>query len=72
MIRPVLVHSSNRLPSGVTMFHPGVKPTRITSLGLGPLRSLTAQFQFRGTGSARTPPEELVKIASTVSPLLRG
>jgi len=65
VVRPVLIHSSNRLPSG-NCDSPGTEtsPSYLTEFGTVSNRSSSLSPFFALTDSARTLPEELVNSAS--------
>jgi hypothetical protein len=67
--RPVLIHSSNRIRYGNCDW-PGVETASgyLTRLGAVSNHSWPHSSFFRVTDGARTPPEELVNIASAIQP----
>ena len=69
VVRPVLIHSSNRLPSG-NCDSPGLEtfPSYLTESGTVSNRSSSLSPFFAFTSKARTLPEELVNPASTAEP----
>ena len=69
VVRPVLIHSSNRLPSG-NCDSPGFEtfPSYLTESGTVSNRSSSLSPFFAFTDSARTLPEELVNSASPFRP----
>jgi hypothetical protein len=69
VVRRVLIHSSNRLPSG-NCDSPGFEtsPSYLTEFGTVSNRSSSLSPFFAFTDSARTLPEELVNSASAFRP----
>ena len=66
---PVLMHSSNRLPSGnCDSLRPETILSYLTRFGTVSHRSSSLSPFFAFTDSARTPPEELVNSASAPEP----
>ena len=69
VVRPVLIHSSNRLPSGnCDSLEFETSSSYLTEFGTVSHRSSSLSPFFAFTDGARTPPEELVNSASAFGP----